>query len=83
MRSQDGRDAPSGFFDKHLRFMKKILTYLGCTLFVWLGLGLALFSQAVEEPSTQGILCFLAAVSICIGILFAGYGNSLPWKDKK
>lgn len=71
------------FFDKHLLFMKKILALFGCVLFVWLGLGLALMTQMTESSSVQGIMCFLAAISICIGILFAGYGNSLPWKEKK
>ena len=63
---------------------KKLIALFGCVLFVWLGLGLVIASKLTDSPTNQGIACFFAALSICIGILFAGYGNSLPWKkDKK
>ena len=64
--------------------MKKILCYFAFAAFVWAGLFLALVADVTDDsPLSQGGLSLLAAVSICIAILFMAKGNELPWKGKK
>ena len=63
--------------------MKKILAILGCMALVWLGLLVALLAFVEEVPGKQFVLTLASAILFCGGILCAGYGNSLQWKEKK
>ncbi len=64
--------------------MKKALCYIAFTIFLWTGLYLALIADVTDDsPLSQGGLCVLAVIAICVSILFMAKGNELPWKAKK
>ena len=67
-----------------MRIVKLILCIVLCIGSVWSGLFLALFAKVSEDsPYDQGALALLAALLVCVGVLFAGIGNSLCKKKKE
>ena len=63
--------------------MKKILAYAGTVLFTWGGCVIGLFALLEEEPSKQGWLAIAAAFTFSLGVLCAGWGNSLCKNKEK
>ena len=64
--------------------MKKLLSYIGCAVFVWAGLYFTLIADALDSsPYDQGGLSLLAALLFGAAFLCAGYGNSITWDGEK
>lgn len=61
--------------------MKKFLAIILTAAFTFAGLWLALIAEVDDtNPMGQGGLAILAAITFCIALLCAGWGNSLKWK---
>jgi len=63
--------------------IKKILAYAGTVLFTWGGCIIGLFALLSDEPSKQGWLAITSALTFSLGVLCAGWGNSLCKKEEE